>query len=149
MEAPTQGQPEGVQATAVRALERFQDVVTVVVAAALLVLCVGILVAAVVDFFRRHGTVLSAATSFLDQVLLVLILVEVVHTVILSLRAHALQAEPFIVVGLIAAIRKILFVLGSEKPVSTSEFALFLATAVVFASALVVIRRLGGRGAVS
>ncbi len=144
---PSGGQDGGAvaQTRAVRVLEQIQDVVTVLVGGALLVLSLGILIAAVVDFVRSHSGVITAATGFLDQVLLVLILVEVVHTVILSLRAHALQAEPFIVVALIAAIRKILFVLGSQQPISTAQFALFLATAVVFVASLVVIRRLGGR----
>jgi hypothetical protein len=41
-----------------------------------------------------------------DRVLLVLILAEIVYTVVLSLRAHQLVAQPFFVVGLIAVIRK-------------------------------------------
>lgn len=129
---------------AIAALERVQDIVTMLVGAALLILSLGLLVSAVVTFFRGSGGVIHRATGFLDEVLLVLILVEVVHTVMLSLRSHALQAEPFIVVALIAAIRKLLFVLGNQQVLSTAQFALFLSTAVVFVAALVVIRRFGG-----
>ncbi len=63
-------------------------------------------------------TLTFAASDFLDKVLLVLILVEIVHTVVLSLQAHALSAQPFIVVGLVAVIRKILFTLSAGQSVS-------------------------------
>ena len=40
-------------------------------------------------------------------------LVEILHTVRISIRSHVLVAEPFLIVGLIAAIRRIL-VIGLE-----------------------------------
>lgn len=75
--------------------------------------------------------------------LLVLILVEIVHTVVLSLRAHRLVAQPFIVVGLIAVIRRILLVLtpGSGPSLSTSELALLIAMVAVFVAGLIVVSR--------
>lgn len=126
---------------AMTALELAQDVVTVLVGVALIVLAVALLASAVNQFFRSSGAVTTRAGSFLDQILLVLILVEIVHTVMLSLRSHELQPEPFIVVALIAAIRKLLFVLGNQQQLSTAQFALFLATAAVFIAALVTVRR--------
>jgi uncharacterized membrane protein (DUF373 family) len=49
--------------------------------------------------------------------------------------------EPFIVVGLIAVIRRILFVLtpGSNIKVGTSELALLIAMVAVFVAGLVVV----------
>ena len=44
----------------------------------------------------------------LDQLLLVLMIVEVLYTVQVSFREHALVPEPFLVVGLIAGIRRVL-----------------------------------------
>jgi hypothetical protein len=35
-------------------------------------------------------------------------IVEILHTVRISLRSHILVAEPFLIVGLIAAVRRIL-----------------------------------------
>jgi uncharacterized membrane protein (DUF373 family) len=125
----------------VASLELAQDAVTVLVGVALIALAVALLVSAVRGLFASQAPMTLRAAGFLDQVLLVLILVEIVHTVMLSLRSHELQAEPFIVVGLIAAIRKLLFVLGSEQHLSTTEYALFLATAVVFLAAYVAVRR--------
>jgi uncharacterized membrane protein (DUF373 family) len=46
----------------------------------------------------------------LDQMLIVLILVEILHTVRISIRSHILVTEPFLVVGLIASIRRILVI---------------------------------------
>jgi len=55
----------------------------------------------------------STATGIfriLDQLLLVLMLVEVLHTVRISIRSHSLITEPFLVVGLIASIRRMLVI---------------------------------------
>jgi uncharacterized membrane protein (DUF373 family) len=90
----------------------------------LIMLAAVLLIAGIVDFLDgSSGHVSAAAPILLDRVLLVLILVEIVYTVVLSLRAHRLVAQPFIVVGLIAVIRRILFVLtpGSNIKVGTSE----------------------------
>ena len=45
-----------------------------------------------------------------DHLLLVLMLVEILHTVRQSIEARELQAEPFLIVGLIATVRRILLV---------------------------------------
>jgi uncharacterized membrane protein (DUF373 family) len=44
----------------------------------------------------------------LDQLLVVLMLVEILRTVRISIRSHTLVTEPFLVVSLIASIRRIL-----------------------------------------
>ena len=46
----------------------------------------------------------------LDQLLVVLMLVEILHTVRISIRSHTLVTEPFLVVGPIASIRRILVI---------------------------------------
>jgi len=46
--------------------------------------------------------------SVLDQVLLTPLIIELLYTVQVSFREHGLLAEPFLVVALIAAIRRIL-----------------------------------------
>ena len=125
--------------TSSRLTERAQDVVSSLVAACLVVLAAAILVAAVVDFFptSHHHGLTTGATDFLDKVLLVLILVEIVHTVVLSLRAHALAAQPFLVVGLVAVIRKILFALGSQQRLSDSTLGIYIGMVAVFVAALI------------
>jgi len=44
----------------------------------------------------------------IDRLLLVLMLVELLHTVRISIRSHALVVEPFLIIGLIAIIRRTL-----------------------------------------
>ncbi len=46
--------------------------------------------------------------AVLNQLLIVLMLVEILHTVRVSIRSHFLVTEPFLVIGLIASIRRIL-----------------------------------------
>ncbi len=131
-------------AAPMRLVEQAQDVVTVIVGIALVVLAVTLLVAGVVDFFKAiTGTtpVVRASSDLLDQVLLVLILVEVVHTVVLSLRAHTLLPQPFIVVGLVAVIRKILFILGNSTAINTAQLALLVAMVAVFVASLIAVTR--------
>ena len=127
-------------------LEHMQDVVTVLVGVILVVVAVVVLIAGIVDFAstsRGSSGTFAAATDLVDRVLFVLILVEIVHTVVLSLRSHRLVAQPFIVVGLIAVIRRILFVLtpGSHISVSTSELALLIAMVAVFVASLIAVSR--------
>src|ERR1700730_6611772 len=58
-----------------------------------------------------HWTVATEILRVLDQLLLVLMLVEILHTVRITVRSHiVLAAEPFLVVGLIASIRRILVI---------------------------------------
>lgn len=125
--------------------EHAQDVVSAVVAAALITLAAAILVASMVNFFTMRGSLELRGTDFLDKMLLVLILVEIVHTVVLSLRAHALAAQPFIVVGLVAVIRKILFALGSQQHLSATTLGIYVAMVAVFVAALVAIEVFGRR----
>lgn len=53
--------------------------------------------------------------QLLDRILLILMIAELLYTVQVSLRAHSLVPEPFIVVALIAGVRRVL--------VLTAEFA--------------------------
>ncbi len=57
-----------------------------------------------------HWTIAAETLRVLDQLLIVLMLVEILHTVRISIRSHILVTEPFLVVGLIASIRRILVI---------------------------------------
>jgi uncharacterized membrane protein (DUF373 family) len=54
----------------------------------------------------------STETVFvvIDRLLFVLMLIEILHTVRVSIRSGALDCEPFLIVGLIASIRRILVI---------------------------------------
>jgi len=130
--------PRPAVAASIWALEHAQDFVTVAVGVVLIVLAATLAVSGVVSFARdmqKHHTIANAAINLLDRVLLVLILVEIVHTVVLSLRAHRLAAQPFIVVGLVAVIRRILFLLSNENSIPTTELALLIGMVVAFVAA--------------
>jgi uncharacterized membrane protein (DUF373 family) len=57
-----------------------------------------------------HWTIAGETLRVLDQLLVVLMLVEILHTVRISIRSHYLVTEPFLVVGLIASIRRLLVI---------------------------------------
>jgi uncharacterized membrane protein (DUF373 family) len=50
------------------------------------------------------------ALAVLDQLLLVLMLVELLHTVRISVRSQSLIVEPFLIVGIMASIRRVLVI---------------------------------------
>lgn len=52
----------------------------------------------------------SSVFVVIDRLLVVLMLVEILHTVHVSVRSGALTCEPFLVVGLIASIRRVLVI---------------------------------------
>lgn len=58
----------------------------------------------------RDGKVLTEAFIILEQLLLVLIFVEVLHTVRISIRSQSLSMEPFLIVGMIASVRRVLVI---------------------------------------
>lgn len=58
-----------------------------------------------------HWTIATETLRVLDQLLVVLMLVEILHTIRISIRSHILfAAEPFLVVALIATIRRMLLI---------------------------------------
>jgi uncharacterized membrane protein (DUF373 family) len=57
-----------------------------------------------------HWTLAAETLGVLNQLLIVLMLVEILHTVRISIRSHFLVTEPFLVIGLIASIRRILVI---------------------------------------
>jgi uncharacterized membrane protein (DUF373 family) len=130
-------------------LEHMQDVATVAVGIILIALAGVVLVSSIVDSLDgTYGSVSAAAPKLLDNVLLVLIVVEIVYTVVLSLRAHRLVAQPFIVVGLIAVIRRILFVFtpGSGINASPSELAILIGMVAVFVASLIAVNHFEKNG---
>jgi Phosphate-starvation-inducible E family len=68
-----------------------------------------------------HWTIASETLLVLDQLLVVLMLVEILHTVRISIRSHILVTEPFLVVGLIASIRRILVITLQASTLTKAE----------------------------
>jgi len=99
---------------------RVEDAVYVGLGTLLAAIALGLLVAVAVAFVRALlGDALpDRAVDLLDRILLILMIVELLYTVQVSFREHALVPEPFLIVGLIATIRRLL--------VLTAEFARLL-----------------------
>jgi phosphate starvation-inducible membrane PsiE len=68
-----------------------------------------------VRLFTAGDRLQQSVIELLDRLLLILMIIEVMYTVQVSFREHALAPEPFLIVGLVAATRRIL--------VLTAEFA--------------------------
>lgn len=105
--------------------------------------------------FWQHfmaGSLSENIVQLLDRLLLILLIIEVMYTVQVSFREHSLAPEPFLIVGLIAVVRRLL-VLTAELPqllqkadpvifrqVST-ELALLAFMIVALVGSLVLLRR--------
>ena len=97
------------------------------------------------------GTLPARIISLLDRVLLVLMFAEILYTVQVSFREHALVPEPFLVVGLIAAIRRVLVITAEFTDVKDAgadafratmvELALLTVLSLVLVVSLVLLRR--------
>ncbi|MFK4149380.1 phosphate-starvation-inducible PsiE family protein [Streptomyces sp. NPDC004065] len=130
-------------------LQLIEDGIHLVVATLLVVLA-GILTVGVVQDvirslqgpYREETVVLSAV----DTGLVLFIVAELLHTVRLTIRNQTLDAEPFLVVGLIAGIRRVLIVTAeAEKSfrwnVEGIELLTLAALILVMATAVYVWRR--------
>src|SRR6267154_832435 len=89
-----------------------------------------------------HWTVATQTLRVLNELLIVLMLVEILHTVRISIRSHVLVTEPFLVVGLIASIRRIL-VISLEMATLTKEGNWSSDGASIFRAAMIELGLLG------
>ena len=91
----------------------------------------------------------QAALHVLDRMLLTLMFIEILYTVRISITSHSLCAEPFLIVGLIAAIRRILVISveGTHMPERFTdhmvESGVLGALILVFVIAIVLLRKNG------
>jgi len=108
MKSNESSQPK--RAWAARAFTLVEDIVYLglglLLAGSSIVLLVGGLIT-----FGQHligGSLASNIVPLLDRILLILLVVELLYTVQVSFREHTVVPQPFILVGLIAAIRRVL-----------------------------------------
>jgi hypothetical protein len=110
------------------------------------------------------GSLSEFGLQVLDQLLLVLVIVEILHTVRISIRAEEILIEPFLIVGLIASIRRVLVItmqaakLAGEGTTSQDAVLLFRDSmielgilgllVIVFVLSLYVLRRASRRNLV-
>ena len=101
---------------------------------------------------HEHEFLLSGqAIEVLNSVLLVMMTMEIVYTVAISLEAHALVAEPFLIIGMIAAIRRMLVITATSTEDEHGnleafrntlfELALLVMIVIAMAVAIYILRR--------
>ena len=110
-----------------RAFSRVEDVVYVALGVLLAASAIALLVSAGVTFVRTvtAGEIAGSLVMILDQLLLVLMIIEILYTVQISFREHALMPEPFLVVGLIAGIRRVLVITAELSKVAQGDPSTF------------------------
>src|SRR5882724_4714689 len=71
------------------------------------------------------GSLATDIVALLDRILLILLFVELLYTVQVSFREHGLIPEPFLLVGLIAAIRRVLVLTAEVAQVQDEPETVF------------------------
>ena len=113
-----------------------------------------LLVTSFISFGRIvvSGPVKFSFVELLDQILLILLIVGLLYTVQVSLRTRALGPEPFLIVGLISAIRRVLVLTAKfgdwEKTANESqpiiiELAVLTVLVLILAVSLMLLRKAG------
>ena len=103
-----------------RGFTLFEDVVYVGLGILLAVSAIALVVGAAEGLLHALSSGVPAIeiVNVLDRILLVLMVIELLYTVKVSFQEHALVPEPFLIVGLIAATRRVLIV--------TAQLAVFV-----------------------
>jgi uncharacterized membrane protein (DUF373 family) len=134
-----------------RAFGAVEDLVYIGLGVLLAGSALALLVATILHFGGSvfSGNFATQIIPLLDQILLILLIVELLYTVQVSFRQHAVMPEPFLLVGLIAAIRRVLILTAefgnaAGQAPSTQlvpELAVLSALLVAIALSLFVLRR--------
>lgn len=152
------GRPGASLATPEAWLGYVEDAIYLVTAALLAVTAVVLVVATGVDFVRSRaeGSIRQRALKALDSLLLVLMIVELLHTIRLFVSGHELVPEPFLVVALIAGVRRVLILTTEASQYIQSspeqfrmalrEMILLMFSFLVLAVSIVVLQRAPGGG---
>jgi len=111
--------------TVTRVFRLFEDVIFVGLGLLLAGCAVYLLIEAAGRFGHHlldQSLTTGAVVELIERLLLILLVVEILYTVQVSFREHTLAPEPFLLIGLIAAVRRVLVItaelaerkLGSE-----------------------------------
>jgi len=139
-----------------RAIDQVEDGIYIIVAVLLVVAGVLILWSAATtlatDLELKKNAVDTAVTAILDKGLLLFIIAELLHTVRVTIHERTLVIEPFLIVGLIAAVRRLLLVTAQVATTETFswssngiEIMVLLALVLGISLSLVLLRRFRGQ----
>jgi hypothetical protein len=91
-----------------------ESLVLILIGAALVLVAVLLLYAGLHDLWvatlAGPESIERTAIGVLNTILLVMMTMEIVYTVAISLKSHTLNAEPFLIIGAIASIRRMLVI---------------------------------------
>src|SRR5215831_4074018 len=101
---------------AARYLNHAESAVLVMIGVVLVILAVLLLWTSGTSMIEavQQGKIAHRAIEVLNSVLLVMMTMEIVYTVAISLESHTLSAEPFLIIGTIAAIRRMLVITATS-----------------------------------
>jgi hypothetical protein len=151
-------EPRTLAARAATVLQHSESVVLVLIGAALVLVAVLLLFASMRDLWEAFGQGTHVferrAVDILNIVLLVMMTMEIVYTVAISLESHTLNAEPFLIIGTIASIRRMLVITATSTEGEADvghffntlvELGLLAGTVIVLAGAIWILRHSAAR----
>lgn len=98
----------------VRAMTSAEDVMHVAVALVLAVVAGYVMVHTVGDFTKSDATFAGRVTGVINGVLIVIIILEILRTVIGHFEHEGFQLKPFLIIGIISAVRHVLTI-GAQQ----------------------------------
>ena len=147
------GHPKPWTLHASRLLGTSESVVLLLIGVALVLVAVLLLYAGMYDLSvaARNGPseIEHKAIDILNTVLLVMMTMEIVYTVAITLESHTLNAEPFLLIGVIAGIRRMLVITATSTNIEAQpdqfhnlllELGLLAITVVALAVAIWILR---------
>jgi cytochrome b561 len=103
---------------AAKLLGKSESFVLVLIGIALVLVAVLLLYSSMYDLndalHHGPGAIEEKAIEILNTVLLVMMTMEIVYTVAITLESHTLDAEPFLIIGVIAGIRRVLVITATS-----------------------------------
>src|ERR1700722_10231616 len=110
--------PNAWTSKAAKSLGTAESAVLVLIGAALVLVALLLLYAGMHDLWEATDGgpkgIEHKSVEILNTVLLVMMTMEIVYTVAISLESHTLNAEPFLIIGSIAAIRRMLVITATS-----------------------------------
>lgn len=109
-EASAQLLNEKMQTFSVKVYHAVDDILHFIVCFFLVLVCGALLVDVAKNIFHLfdNDSITHIAVTVVDKLLFVIMVLEIAHTVLIAYQRHILRPEPFLVVGIIASIRRIL-----------------------------------------
>jgi phosphate starvation-inducible membrane PsiE len=130
-----------------------ESVVLALIGVALVMVALLLLYSSMTDLWHAASggpeVIEHKAIEILNTILLVMMTMEIVYTVAISLKSHTLNAEPFLIIGSIAGIRRMLVITATSTDSENDpakfhntlvELGLLAATVVAMAVAIWILR---------